>query len=92
MNPKIEKLHTEKAENERQIEQYEHRKQRIENRINYIKQGERKARSHRLIARGAAVESIAPSVKSMGETEFYELMETIFANPAIVPLLPKDNS
>ena len=92
MNPKIEKLQTEKAENDRKIEQLEHRQQRIENRINYIKQGERKARAHRLITRGAAVESIVPAVKSMTEPEFYELMETILTDPAVASLLPKDDT
>lgn len=91
MNPQIEKLQIQKAETERQIEQYEHRKQRIENRINYIKQGERKARTHRLITRGAAVESIVPAVKTMTEPEFYELMETILHDPAVASLLPKDD-
>ncbi len=81
MNPKIEKLQTEKAENDRRIEQYEHRQQRAENRINYIKQGERRARSHRLITRGAAVESIVPAVRNMTEPEFCELMETILNDP-----------
>ncbi len=92
MNPKIPKLQTQKAANERLIEQYEHRQQRIENRISYIKQGERKARAHRLITRGAAVESIVPAVKDMDEVGFYELMETILNDPAVVQLLPKDNS
>lgn len=92
MNPKIEKLQTERAENDRKIEQLEHRQQRIENRINYIKQGERKARVHRLITRGAAVESIVPGVKEMNEVDFYELMETILTDPSVAALLPKDNS
>ena len=58
----------------------------------YLDKGERRKRAHRLITRGAAMESIAPSVKSMGETEFYELMETILHLPEVVPLLPKDDS
>ena len=92
MNPKIEKLQEEKAENDRKIEQYEHRIQRAQNRINYIKQGERRARAHRLITRGAAVENIVPAVKSMTEPEFHELMETILTDPAVASLLPKDDS
>ena len=92
MNPKIEKLQTEKAENDRKIEQLEHRQQRIENRINYIKQGERKARTHRLITRGAAVESIFPAIKSMTEPEFYELMEAILTDPAVASLLPENDT
>lgn len=91
MNHKIEELQTQMTENERRIEQYEHRRQRAENRISYIKQGERRARSHRLITRGAAVEIIVPAFKSMTEPEFYELMETILTDPAVASLLPKDS-
>lgn len=64
----------------------------LKNRITYLERGERKKRAHRLITRGAAVESITPSLKSMGESEFYELMETILHLPEVVPLLPKDES
>ena len=90
MNPELEKLQTQKDKVERQIAQYEHRETLLQNRITYLDQGERRKRAHRLITRGAAVESIAPSVKSMGETEYYELMETILHLPEVVLLLPKD--
>ena len=90
MNPELEKLKTQKADIEHQIEQAEHREMIYKNRIAYLNKAARKERNHRLITRGAAVESIAPSVKSMGETEFYELMETILHLPEVVPLLPKD--
>ena len=92
MHPELEKLQTQKDKVERQIAQYEHRETLLQNRITYLDQGERRKRAHRLITRGAAVESIAPSVKSMGETEFYELMETILHLPEVIPLLPKDES
>lgn len=90
MHPELEKLQTQKDKVERKIAQYEHRETLLQNRITYLDQSERRKRTHRLITRGAAVESIAPSVKSMGETEFYELMETILRLPEVVPLLPKD--
>lgn len=92
MNPNLEKLQTQKESIERQIEQCEHRQTLYENRIAYLNKGERKKRVHRLITRGAAVESIVPAVKSMGEVEFYELMEIILTHPAIVPLLPTEES
>ena len=57
--------------------------------IKYVEDGERKKRNHRLITRGAAVESIAPGVKGMGEGEFYELVERIFDLPEAKALLPK---
>ena len=92
MHPELEKLQTQKDKVERQIAQCEHRESLLQNRITYLDKGERRKRAHRLITRGAVVESIAPSVKSMGETEFYELMETILHLPEVVPLLPKDDS
>ena len=92
MNPELEKLRIQKNKVERQIAQCEHQETLLNNRIAYLDKGERRKRAHRLITRGAAVESIAPSVKSMGETEFYELMEMILTQPEVVPLLPNDDA
>ena len=91
MNPELERLQIQKEKVERQLAQYEHREKLLQNRLAYLDKGERKKRAHRLITRGAAVESIAPTVKTMGETDFYELMETILTLPEVVPLLPKDD-
>ena len=52
------------------LEQYQHKGQRLENRIKYYQQGGRKKRNHRLITRRAAVESVAPEVRSMSERAF----------------------
>lgn len=73
----------------RQIRQTQNQYQRIMQKIKYVEDGERKKRNHRLITRGAAVESIAPGVKGMSEREFYELVERIFALPEVQALLPK---
>ena len=78
------------ADFERKLRQTKHRYQRIEQQIKYLQDGERKKRSHRLITRGAAVESIAPLVKGMSEREFYELVQRIFDLPEVKALLPKD--
>ena len=67
--------------------QCQRQEQRLKNRISYYEQGERRKRSHRLITRGAAVESIAPAVKEMGEAEFYALAEKIFSLPEVQKLL-----
>ena len=91
MHPELEKLQTQKNKVERQIAQCEHRETLLQNRITYLDKGERRKRAHRLITRGAAMESIAPAVKTMSETDFYELMETILTLPEVVPLLPKDD-
>ena len=37
--------------------------------------------THRLITRGAAVESILPQVKGLSEVQFYSLMEEILTRP-----------
>ena len=61
----------------------------MENRIKYYRQGDRKKRDHRLITRGASVESIAPAVRSMGELEFYSLMEQVFSLPEVATLMSR---
>ena len=83
-----EQLKAEKAENEQKIVQARHRNQRLDNRIRYLTEGERKKRSHRLITRGAAVECLVPAVKDMGETDFFDLMEKVFSLPEVKALLP----
>ena len=63
--------------------QYAHQTERVRNRIRYRTKGDRKERAHRLITRGAAIESVAPMVKEMGEVDFYSLMEKIFSLPEV---------
>ena len=55
--------------------------QRLKNRQAYLESGSRKQRTHRLITRGAAIESIAPQTKELSEAEFYSLMESILNLP-----------
>ena len=62
-----EELQKEHDEAVTKLGQYQHEAQRLENRIRYYAEGERKKRNHRLITRGAAVESIAPKVRNMSE-------------------------
>ena len=68
-------------------DQYHHEAQRLENRIRYYTEGERKKRNHRLITRGAAVESIAPAVRGMSERAFYLLAEKVFSLPEVTALV-----
>ena len=74
----IEKLQAEKEKVERQLAQEEHKIQRLENRAAYYAKGERRKRAHRLITRGAAIESVAPQTKELGENEFYAFAEKVF--------------
>ena len=84
-----EQLQRECAELEQRIRQHKNRLQRIEQRTKHIAKGERQKRAHRLITRGAAVESVAPTVRVLSEREFYELIERIFALPEVQALLPE---
>ena len=83
----IPQLEAEKAENERKISQLQHKKQQLENRITYYEKGDRRKRTHHLITRGAAIESIAPLTKVLTETEFYAFAEKVFALPEVRSLL-----
>ena len=80
-------LEAERAACEQQLAQLQHKVQQYENRIAYCKKGERQKRTHRLITRGAAVESVAPRVKVLTEVEFYAFTESVFALPEVQSLL-----
>ena len=83
----IEKLQAKKETIERQLAQEQHKIQRLENRAAYYEKGERRKRAHRLITRGAAIESVAPQTKDFGETEFYTFAEQVFALSDVQRLL-----
>ena len=83
----IPELKAEIADNERQLSQLRHKQQQLENRATYYEKGDRRKRAHRLITRGAAIESVAPLAKVLGETEFYAFTEKAFALPEVKALL-----
>ena len=83
----IEKLQSEKEKVERQLSQEQHKIQRLENRAAYYAKGERRKRAHRLITRGAAIESVAPQTKDLSETAFYAFAEQDIALPDTQRLL-----
>ncbi len=83
----IEKLQAEKEKIERQLVQEQHIIQRLENRAAHYEKGDRRKRAHRLITRGAAIESVAPQTKDLSETEFYTFAEQVFALPDVQRLL-----
>ena len=83
----IPELQAEIAVKERQIAQLQHKQQQLENRAAYYEKGDRRKRAHRLITRGAAIESVAPQTKELGETEFYAFAEQVFALPDAQRLL-----
>ena len=83
----IEKLQAKQETFERQLVQEQHKIQRLENRAAYYEKGERRKRAHRLITRGAAIESVAPLTKVLSETEFYAFAEQVFTLPDTQRLL-----
>ena len=83
----IPELETEIAAKEHQLAQLQHRKHQLENRRSYYENGNRRKRAHRLITRGAAIESVEPLAKVLSETEFYAFAEKAFALPEVKSLL-----
>ena len=83
----IEKLQAKQETFERQLVQEQHKIQRLENRTAYYEKGDRRKRAHRLITRGAAIESVAPQTKELSETEFYAFVEQTLALPDAQRLL-----
>ena len=75
---------------EQELKQESRRLARLKNRKTYYENGERQKRAHRLVIRGATVESLAPEIKTLGETEFYKLAEKIFALPEVKSLIAKE--
>jgi len=69
------------------LEQYQHRQQRLESRLNDCKETRRRKRNHRLITRGADVESVAPEVRGMSQSAFRLLVEQIFSLPEVAALV-----
>ena len=83
----IPELEAEIAAKERQLAQLQHKQQQLENRRSYYEKGDRRKRAHRLITRGAAIESVEPLAKVLTETEFYAFAEKAIAVPEIKGLL-----
>ena len=87
---KIEKLKEEKKGIEEELskavkkqEQIEQQLRRAENRAEFMKDNERRQRTHRLVIKGAIVEDIAPCLKYCSDQEFYNLMDAIFSLPQV---------
>ena len=90
----IEKLKEEKngveeelAEAMKKQEQIEQQLRRAENRADFLKDNERRRRTHRLVIKGAIIEDIAPYLKDCSDQEFYGLMDDIFALPQVQGLI-----
>jgi len=86
MKKSREQLEKERDEAIAKREQCQHR---LENRIRYYTEGERKKRNHRLIVRGADVESVAPKVCGLSQAAFRKLAEQIFSLPEVSALVSR---
>ena len=80
MDKSIEQYIAEREKCYHEKEQAEHQLNRYKNMVNYIDETGRKARAHRLIQRGGAVESILPEVKELDEKTFYDSLSLFFEN------------
>lgn len=83
----VEELKQEYAANEKKLVQERNKLQRLNNRKAYYEKGERQKRAHRLVTKGAAIESIVPVSKNLTETEFYAFAEKALAVPEVRGLL-----
>ena len=68
-------------------ERLEHKLRQTENRADYLMQGKRAKRTHRLCVKGAVVESLVPGLTDFSEREFYDLMEQVFSLPQVSSLI-----
>ena len=65
----LDELRGELEHAEKKAVQCERQIQRLESRLSYKENRKRKERAHRLITRGAVVESIFPQVRDLSEVE-----------------------
>ena len=63
------------------LKQAKHRIQRSLNYLDTQKKKKRKARTHLLIQKGAAIEAICKDTKYLTEAEFYQLMDELLHDP-----------
>ena len=89
MKKSREELEKECVEAATKAEQYQHQVQRLENRYHDYQESKRKKRNHRLITRGADVESVAPEVRGMSQAAFRTLVEQIFSLPEVAALVSR---
>jgi NAD-dependent DNA ligase len=81
-NAKIEKLRTEQAETRAKLADAERKVEQGENKIKLLTQSlstmERKARTKRLIERGAIAESFVADAEKLTNSEFMDVLATAF--------------
>lgn len=66
---------------------YEHRVTRLENRSQYLANGDKRKRVHHLCNMGGAIQSLSPQADALPKPLFYEFMEEVFALGEVHQLL-----
>ena len=66
---------------------YEHRITRLENRNQYLTNGDRRKRVHHLCNMGGAIQPLSPQADALPKPLFYEFMEQVFALDEVQRLL-----
>ena len=79
----LEELEAEKAGWEEKLKQIDHREARINNRIRYLHEADRKKRTHHLCTRMGYIEHCVPALKDLTEPEFYDLFDTLLNLPEV---------
>lgn len=87
MESKRESLLKQKEAAELKVQQYENKIRLLENRKKHLEKKADKQRTHHLCNMGGAIQSISKEADSLTRTEFFSLMEQVFALPAVQELL-----
>lgn len=89
MECKRESILKQKEEAELKVKQYENKIKLLENRKQHLEKKAGLQRTHHLCNMGGAIQSISKEADSLTRTEFYYLMEQVFALPAVQELVRK---
>lgn len=90
MERKRESILKQKEEAELKVKQYENKIKLLENRKQHLEKKADRQRTHHLCNMGGAIQSISKEADSLTRTEFYSLMEQVFALPAVQELVRKE--
>ncbi len=89
MECKRESILKQKEEAELKVKQYENKIKLLENRKQHLEKKADRQRTHHLCNMGGAIQSISKEADSLTRTEFYSLMEQVFALPSVQELVRK---
>lgn len=87
MESKRESILKQKEAAELKVQQYENRIRLLENRKKHLEKKADKQRTHHLCNMGGAIQSISKEADSLTRTEFFSLMEQVFALPEVQELV-----